>query len=74
MFQGMLTLLARPLQPIAQDEDLLGETTGVGGAMLLATGIGLLELANLKGANYLPALFIAPLLVILERRLVHKKI
>jgi uncharacterized membrane protein YqgA involved in biofilm formation len=73
VFQGALTLLARPLQPISKDEDLLGETTGVGGAMLLATGIGLLGLANLKGANYLPALFIAPLLVVLERKLSRKK-
>ncbi len=74
VFQGTLTLLARPLQPIAKDEDMLGETTGVGGAMLLATGIGLLGLANLKGANYLPALFIAPLLVVLERKLLRKPV
>ncbi len=69
IFQGALTLLAKPLEPIAKDEELLSETSGVGGAILLSTGLGLLEIANLKGANYLPALLLAPLLVLAERRL-----
>ena len=68
VFQGLLTLLAKPLESIAKDEALLSETSGVGGAILLSTGLGLLEIANLKGANYLPALVLAPVLVIAERK------
>jgi len=69
LFQGTLTLLARYLRPLAQDEETLAETSGTGGALLLGTGIGLIGLKDLQTANYLPAVFIAPLLVVLFRRL-----
>ena len=60
IFQGLLTLLARPLQPIANNEQMLSETTAAGGAIMFATGLGLLNLANLHPADYLPAIVIAP--------------
>lgn len=63
IFQGALTLLARPLRPLAQDEEALAATTGTGGAILLATGFGLLGIADLHSANYLPSIFLAPVLV-----------
>lgn len=70
VFQGALTLAARPLQPIARDRDLLREGTAAGGAMLVAIGLGLLEVRSLPVANFLPALLVAPLLVVGQRRLV----
>src|SRR4051812_7049061 len=69
IFQGGLTLLAEPLRPLAEDAEVLGELSGAGGAILLGTGIGLIGLANLQTANYLPAIFLAPLLVLASRRL-----
>lgn len=63
LFQGGLTLSARSLAPMAKDQEMIDETTGTGGAMLLATGIGLLGLADLRTANYLPAIFLAPVCV-----------
>lgn len=69
LFQGGLTLLARPLRPIATDEDALASLNGAGGAILLGTALGLLGLADLHTANYLPAIFLAPLLAIGARKL-----
>ena len=68
IFQGGLTLAARPLSKIASDEEVLGETSGTGGAMLLATGLGLLGIADLHTANYLPAIFLAPAFTLGARR------
>ncbi len=61
--QGAITLLAKRLQPLADNQDMLAETTAAGGAIVLATALGLLEVANLKPANYLPAIIIAPAVV-----------
>ncbi|MGV3615676.1 MAG: DUF554 domain-containing protein [Fimbriimonas sp.] len=72
LFQGALTLMARPLRPLAEDAEALDETSGVGGAILLATGIGLIGLKDLHTANYLPAIFIAPALALVARRLPKK--
>lgn len=70
LFQGALTLLAKPLEPIAKNEAMLGETTAAGGVIMMAIGLGLLEIVNLKPANYLPAIFIAPTAVAIGRH--HK--
>ena len=72
LFQGGLTLLAKPLSPVANDSEMIEETSGTGGAMLLATGIGLLGLADLHTANYLPAIVIAPGIVWMSRKLPKK--
>ncbi len=72
LFQGALTLLARPLRPLAEDEDALAELSATGGALLLATGLGLLAIKDLRTANYLPAIFLAPLIVLLGRRLARR--
>ena len=68
IFQGTLTLSAKVLRPVAENERMLSETTAVGGAIMMATGLGLLEIANLKPANYLPAILIAPIAVAVEQR------
>jgi len=72
VFQGALTLLAKHLAPIAKDEDMLAEASAAGGVMMMAIGIGLLDVKPVQAAHYLPALFLAPLFVNLSRRLKRK--
>jgi len=69
LFQGTLTLLARPLQPISKDENMLAETNAAGGTIMVATGLGLLDIVNLQPANYLPAILIAPAAVAISQRI-----
>jgi uncharacterized protein len=64
VFQGGLTLLARPLRPLAQDEDLLAGVSATGGAILVGIGLNLLGVTRLQTADFLPALALAPLVVI----------
>lgn len=73
VYQGALTLMARRLRPLAQREDLMAEISGAGGAILLATGLGLLGIKTLPTANYLPALVLAPLFALGLGRLELRK-
>lgn len=68
LFQGAITLAAKPLRPIVEHDGALAEMTAAGGAVLLATGLGLLELADFHTANYLPAIFLAPGIVLISER------
>lgn len=68
IFQGSLTLMARPLRRYAEDEELMSEATGAGGILMLGIGLGLLDIKHVGIANFLPSLFLAPLFVILSRR------
>lgn len=68
VFQGALTLAAGRLRSFARDPELLAEASAVGGAMLLAIGLGLLEIKHLPVANYLPALVLAPIGTLVARR------
>ncbi len=62
--QGGLTLLASQLQ-IFFTEVMIAELSVVGGILLLAIAIGsLLELRPIRTGNLLPALLVAPVLVI----------
>lgn len=62
--QGSLTLLAGVLSGILT-QAVIAELTGVGGIMVISIGLGLLEIKKYKTANMLPALLLAPLLVLL---------
>lgn len=67
-YQGGLSLLAGLLatalpDPATNPHVLL--TTGVGGMMIIALGLGLLEVAQIRIASFLPALFLSPCLVAL---------
>jgi len=73
IFQGTLTLFARHLHPIANNEQMLNETTAAGGSIMFATGLGLLDLASLRPANYLPAIVIAPVAVAVSQRFAKPK-
>ena len=72
VFQSLLTFAAKALRPIAKDEGLLADLSGAGGLMLVGIGLGLLEVKRLAMADYLPALILAPLFVLLGRRLGRK--
>jgi len=69
IFQGGLTLLARPLRKLAGNEDALAEISGAGGAIMLGTAFGLLGIVDLHTANYLPAIFIAPAIALIAPKL-----
>jgi hypothetical protein len=69
VFQGALTLAAKPLRPLTEHPAALAETTAAGGAVLAATGLGLLEIADLHPTNYLPAIFLAPVFALVAERL-----
>lgn len=64
VYQGGLTLSAGLLRPLLSDA-MVREMSAVGGLIILALGLVLLELRQLPVANYLPALAVAPVLVAL---------
>ena len=65
VYQGLLTLLSKTLQPLVT-ELILGELTGTGGVLVFMIGINLLGLKKLKTANFLPSLILILLLLGLE--------
>lgn len=67
--QGVLTLSAGALSPLQNDAALQTELFAAGGVILLGLGLRLLELKPIRVANLLPALALAPLLVVLIRYL-----
>lgn len=70
--QCSLTALAKPLQPLAKNPNLIAEATAAGGAMMLAIGLGLLKVPvveSLPKEVFLPALLIAPVMAaVFERK------
>lgn len=68
IYQGVLTLLATVIAPY-MDEVALAELTASGGALIIMIAINLLGLKSIKTANYLPAVFLCVLFVLLERLL-----
>jgi uncharacterized membrane protein YqgA involved in biofilm formation len=62
--QGALTL-AGAFFGAFMDEPMILAMTSTGGVLLLGLGLGLLELKEVRVANMLPALIVAPLLVTL---------
>lgn len=62
--QGGLTLFAGLLSGI-MTQAVIAELTGTGGVMVIAIGLNILEIKKFKTANMLPALLVAPILVII---------
>lgn len=60
--QGSITLGAGLLEGVITDAMISG-TTATGGVLIFGLGLGLLELREVRVANMLPALVVAPLLV-----------
>ena len=60
VFQGALVLLASYLAPFLS-EAVVAEISCIGGVMILALGLNLLEITKIKVADTLPALIFVPL-------------
>ncbi len=71
VYQGGITLLARvlaqALSGFSPTHPAVLELTAAGGAIVLAIGLGLLKLRDVRPADFLPALALAPLLSFLFR-------
>jgi len=68
LFQGLLTVAASWVSPIFT-ETIVAEMTAVGGVMIMAMGIKVSGMMQLKMANFLPALLLAPIVVTLLSQL-----
>lgn len=72
-FQGGLALAAMAfsgaLGGVTADNPAVVEMTATGGVVLLSIALILLDIKRLRAANFLPAIFLAPLLVVLLQRL-----
>ncbi len=66
VYQGGITLgarlLATGLASFSPNSPYVAELSAAGGAIILALGIGILKLRDLKPADFLPALTLAPFL------------
>lgn len=65
VYQGGLSLLASGLATVIPDpssDPRIYLLTGIGGLMILGIGFGLLEIAQVRVASFLPAIAIAPVL------------
>ena len=74
VIQSLITWFAKPLSPLAKDEEMLAETTASGGLILAAIGLGLLNIRKIPSANFIPALILAPLLVVGIRRFFKQRL
>ncbi|MBS4007665.1 MAG: DUF554 domain-containing protein [Clostridium sp.] len=54
LYQGAIALAAGTLQPFL-GANVVGELSGVGGLLIMAVGLNMLELQEIKVANFLPA-------------------
>jgi len=63
VYQGILTIVSVWVKPFVT-EIMLAEITGIGGALVLMIGLGLLDIKKLKTGDFLPALVVAVLLVL----------
>jgi hypothetical protein len=62
IYQGALTVGARWISGVLTDP-MIAEMTATGGVLMLAIGLGLLELKKIRTGNLLPAIVIAPIIV-----------
>lgn len=58
VYQGCITLLAGALQSIIT-ENILSELTATGGILIMAIGVNMLKLKEIRISNLLPAIFVA---------------
>lgn len=65
VYQGTLTLLAGALRPVVTPL-IISEVSAVGGVMVMMIGFNLLDMRRIKTANFLPALVIVVLLVLVD--------
>jgi len=63
VYQGLLTLLSVYIKPYVS-ELMLAELTATGGALIIMIGLGLLDIKGFKTGNFLPAILVIVLLVL----------
>ncbi|HCO49594.1 MAG TPA: DUF554 domain-containing protein [Spirochaetaceae bacterium] len=63
VYQGLLTLVSVWVKPFVTDL-MLAELTGIGGALVIMIGLGLLDIKKFKTGDFLPALVVTILLVL----------
>ncbi len=61
VYQGAITLLAQTLAPVLSTS-VVNEMTCVGSLLIMAIGLNLLKITNIKVMNFLPAIFLPILL------------
>lgn len=64
LYQGSITLLAHSLEPLLSPA-AVSDMTATGGLLIVALGLNLLGITKLRVANLLPAILLAPVLVLL---------
>jgi len=62
VYQGLLVMLAQLLRPILDNPSMLAEMNCAGSIIMIALGLNLIGVTDIKAANYLPAIFIAPVI------------
>lgn len=62
VYQGTITLLSSYLAPVLTTGTLLGEITCVGSLMIIAIGLNMMKITNIKVMNMLPALIMPVIL------------
>jgi len=65
VYQGILTWLGIFLEPVLSDVIMTG-ISGVGGCLVLMIGLNLLKLTKIKTADFLPALIMMPLILVVS--------
>ena len=65
LFKGALVLLAQVLKPILS-APAIAEMTCVGSLLIIALGLNILNITKIKVADYLPAILLAPLVVLVQ--------
>jgi len=57
IYQGIITLTASSIKPFLLPE-VVSQMSAVGGLLIFAIGLGLLEIKKIKIGNMLPAIFV----------------
>ncbi len=65
VYQGGLTLIASSISPWVSPL-MLSEITGVGGVLILMIGVNLLNLRHIKTADFIPAILVVILFVLVD--------
>ena len=65
VYQGAIVLLARLLRPLLESSSMVAEINCIGSLIIIALAIKMLGLKKIKVADFLPAIFIAPLVYLI---------
>ena len=65
IFQGGITILAAQAQSVFS-QDIISEVAATGGVLILGIGLNLLDIKRIKVLNFLPALFVVVILLLIK--------